>query len=160
MINHDDYHREMLRAMEKCQFIEETMKLCILSAINIAKLTTSKYFTLKYEIKDINKLPMGALTQKFSRIHQDKDLLTDLKSITKDRNFVAHQSLLFTLGELSNTDSTKEALKKLKEIGDKATNIHERLLDVRYELVRKNQFAIRDAISNDHELYKPSASTD
>ncbi|MGY0587929.1 MAG: hypothetical protein ACW7DS_16775 [Paraglaciecola chathamensis] len=148
MSNHDDYHSEMIKAMEKCQFIEETLKLCILSAIEIVKLTTSSYFSLNYSISEIAKLPMGPLVKKFSRICDDDQLIKDLRSITKERNFVAHQSLLFTLGELSNTESAKQALGRLKTISSQATDIHNRLLDVRYKLVRDKQQATRGAIES------------
>lgn len=136
----------MLRALELCQFIEETMKLSLLSAMNISQLMTAKYFSLKYELSDITKLPMGPLVNKLSRICDDEKLIQDIKSLTKDRNFVAHQSMLFTLGELSCTDSTEEAYRKIKIIGDRAAAIHERLLDLRYALVREEHIAMTDSI--------------
>lgn len=149
MIDHDAYNKEMLKAIERCQFIEETLKLCILSAIDITRLMTSKYFNLRYEMGDVVKLPMGPLIKKFSRVCQDDQLIKDLDKLRKERNFVAHQSMLFTLGELSDTESAENAFNKLKNIGEDATNIHERLLNIRYELVRKKQAAIRDTTENE-----------
>jgi hypothetical protein len=146
LIDHGDFQATTLRALEKCQFVEETLKLCILSAIEITRVMTSPYMTINYEAGDIAKLPMGPLINKFSRISQDEALIRDLRSLTKDRNFVAHQSLLFTLGELSDTESAEVALNKLKAIGDKASALHERVLDVRYTLAREKQRAIRDSI--------------
>lgn len=146
MIDHSEFQATTLRALEKCQFVEETLKLCILSAIEITQVMTSPYLTINYAAGDIAKLPMGPLINKFSRISQDEALIKDLRSLTKDRNFVAHQSLLFTLGELSDTESAEVALKKLKAIGDKASALHERVLDVRYALARGKQRAIRDSI--------------
>lgn len=135
-----------MKALERCQVIEEIMKLCILSAINISKFTTAKYFSLKYEMNEVTKLPMGPLVKKLSRICDDEKLIQDLKHLTSDRNFVAHESMLFTLGELSETASAEAAFNKIKAIGDKATEIHERLLDVRYAFVRKEHKAMTDSI--------------
>ena len=146
MIDHNEFQATMVRALEKCQFVEETLKLCILSAIEIAQVTTSPYIAINYKAGDIAKLPMGPLIKKFSRISQDGDLIRDLKSLTKDRNFVAHQSLIFTLGELSDTDSAEEALDNMKAIADRASALHERVLEVRCALVREKQRAIRDSI--------------
>lgn len=146
MIDHSEFQATTVRALEKCQFVEGTLKLCILSAIEITQVMTSPYLSINYKAGDIAKLPMGALIKKFSRISQDEDLIKDLKSLTKDRNFVAHQSLLFTLGELSDTDSAAVALSNLKAIGDRASALHERVLEVRYTLVREKQRAIRDSI--------------
>ena len=136
METEDTFQKEMMRALEKCQFIEETLKMCILSAVRIAGVKLSPYFPLRYKASEIAKLPLGLLIKKFSKINDDERLLQDLRDIVKDRNFVAHQSLLFTLGELEDTDFMGNALAKLSEIADRAGKIHKRVLDVRYSLVK------------------------
>ena len=132
----DAFQKEMMRALEKCQFIEETLKMCILSAVRIAEVKLSPYYSLRYKASEIAKLPLGPLIKKFSKINDDERLLQDLRDIAKDRNFVAHQSLLFTLGELEDTDFMSNALAKLSEIADRAGKIHERVLDVRISLIK------------------------
>jgi len=132
----EKYHNEMMRALERCQFIEETLKMCIMSAIKIAETKLSSYFPFNYKVSDISKLPMGSLIKKFTKINDDKELQKDLTDLTKERNFVAHQSLLFTLGELEDDQFMSSKIQKLKDIADRATKIHERVLDVRYSLVR------------------------
>ena len=56
-----NYKRELHNALEKCQFIEETLKLCIFSAVEIARLQLSPHFPVRYKSEDISKLPMGKL---------------------------------------------------------------------------------------------------
>jgi len=41
------YRDEINRALEKCQFIEETLKMCLLSVIEIARILVSPNFPLK-----------------------------------------------------------------------------------------------------------------
>ncbi len=130
------YRDELHRALEKCQFIEETLKMCLLSAIDIARIQVSPHFPLKYKAEDISNLPLGALVNKFAKINDDPALQTDLRKITKDRNQVAHRSLLFTIGELEDEEHMSEATLKMKGIAERATEIHHRVLDVQYELVR------------------------
>ena len=61
----EDYQAEIMRALEKFQFIEETLKECIFSAVKIAENKLTPYFPLNYQAKDISKLPLGPLINKF-----------------------------------------------------------------------------------------------
>ena len=63
-------------------------------------------------------------------------MIQDLRSIIHDRNHVAHKSLLFTLGELEDDSYIASEIKRMEKIIDTATDIHNRILDVIYELVR------------------------
>ena len=130
------YKKELHKALEKCQFIEETLRMCIFSAVEIARLQLSPHFPVKYKTEDISKLPLGALVNIFSKINNDTVLHKSLRKITQDRNDVAHRSLLFTLGELNNEDHMTEATRKMKEVVARATDVHNNVLDVRYALVR------------------------
>ena len=110
--------------------------MCIFSTVEIARLLLSRHFPVKYKPEDISKLPLGALASIFSKLNSDTALHVDLKRITRDRNDVAHRSLLFTLGELRDTKHMTEETLKMKDIATRATDIHQRLLDVRYALLR------------------------
>ena len=130
------YKKELNRALEKCQFIEETLKECLLSAIEIARIQVSPYFPVKYKASDISKLPLRPLVKAFGKINEDAVLHQELRKITKERNKVAHQSLLFTIGELKNKAHMSDATREMKSIAERATEIHHKVLDVRYQLVR------------------------
>jgi hypothetical protein len=130
------YKDELSRALEKCQFIEETLKECILSAIEIARMEVSQHFPIKYKVSDISKLPLSPLVKAFEKINEDSVLHQQLREITKERNMVAHQSLLFTIGELENEAHMSDATLEMKRITDRATEIHHQVLDFRYQLIR------------------------
>ncbi|MDO6441708.1 hypothetical protein [Marinobacter sp. 2_MG-2023] len=130
------YKDELSRALEKCQFIEETLKGCLLSAIEIARIQVSQHFPIKYKSSDISKLPLGPLVKAFEKINEDSLLHQQLREITKERNKVAHQSLLFTIGELENETQMADATLEMKRIADRATEIHHQVLDVRYQFIR------------------------
>ena len=130
------YRDELHRASEKCQFIEETLKMCLLSAIEIARIQVSPHFPLKIRAEDISNLPLGPLVKAFSKINDDTALHEDLRKITKERNQVAHRSLLFTIGELQDKAHMSAAILAMKGIVARATDIHNRVLDVRFEFVR------------------------
>ncbi len=140
----NDYKAEVGRALEKCQHIEETLKMCLLSALEIAQIQVSDHFPLNYKVENISKLPLGPLVNAFARINNDNILLTDLRKITEERNFVAHSSLLFTIGELKDANHMAEATQKISQIAEVATQIHNRVLDVRYELHQSLRRANRE----------------
>lgn len=129
------YKNELHNALEKCQFIEETLKMCIFSAAEIARLQLSPHFPINYRLEDISKLPLGKLVGIFSKINNDAVLHEALEKITKERNYVAHQSLLFTLGELQDEGHMAEATRTMKKIIKRATDVHNDVLSVRYKLI-------------------------
>ena len=130
------YQKELHNALEKCQFIEETLRMCIFSAVEIVRLQVSPHFPVRYESKDIAKLPLGALVKIFAKINSDTALHKSLKEITQERNDVAHRSLLFTLGELKDKHHMTEVTLKMKGIVARATVVHSKVLDIRYALLR------------------------
>lgn len=130
------YKDELYKALEKCQFIEETLKMCLQSAVEIARIQVAPHFPLKYSVKDISNLPLGPLAKAFSKINDDTALQVKLREITKDRNQIAHRSLLFAIGELEDRDYMLEEISKIKDITGRANEIHHCILEVRYELLR------------------------
>lgn len=144
------YSNELHRALENFQFIEETLKMCLLSAIDIARIRVSPHFPLKYNVKDVSNLPLGPLVKAFAKINNDTDLQNDLRNVTKERNQVAHRSLLFTIGQLEDPDHMSEATLKMKGIAEHAKEIHDRVLNVRYELVRALNKVRREHEKGEH----------
>lgn len=131
-----DYQHELQRALQTFQFIEETLKNCIHSFIEIAMLHDTAHFLRIGDTKNIDNLPLGRLVNAFRKFHDDKSLHSDLQKITKERNQVAHRSCLFTIGELDNVAHMAEATLNMKDIADHAHEVHNRVLDVRYELLK------------------------
>lgn len=130
------YQKAVHDVLEKFQFIEETLRMCISHAIEIAKLQLSAYYPLRITHADLSKLSMGKLVLIFSRINGDASLKKSLNSITTERNYVAHQSLLFTIGESRETTHMKQQIAKIDGIKERAMQVHNNLLDVRYKLFR------------------------
>lgn len=130
------YQKAVHDALERCQFIEETLRMCISHAMEIAKLQLSPYYPLKYTYADLSKLSMGKMASIFSRISDDASLKKSLNSITTERNYVAHQSLLFTIGESNDAIHMKQQIVKIDGIKERAILVHNSLLDVRYKLLR------------------------
>ena len=136
------YQQEVHDALERCQFVEETIRVYVSLAIKIAKLSLESHFPLQFTTKDLSKLSLGKLVNIFSRLSDDTSLISSLRKLTTGRNHVAHKSRLFTLGELQDPVHMSEATQKITEIRDSAKAAHESLLDKTYEL-RKSLHALR-----------------
>ena len=67
----NQYQKAVHDALERCQFIEETLRMCISHAMEIAKLQLSPYYPPKYTHVDLSKPSMGKMASIFSRISDD-----------------------------------------------------------------------------------------
>ena len=131
-----EYRDAVYRALERFQFIEEILRVYLDLAIQIAKIELKPYFPVNLTKKDLSKLPLGKLVQMFSQVNGNTALRSELKNVTPDRNHVAHQSMLFTLGELEDDAHISRRTQETNAIADHAKDVHEALLDERYELQR------------------------
>jgi hypothetical protein len=139
---HDGYQKEVHGALEKFQFVEETLRVYINLAIRIAKLEMANHFPVRFTTNDLSRLPLGRLASIFSRLTDNVFLKSSLKKITAERNFVAHRSLLFTLGELQDSNHMEQSLQKMRDIKKRAKQAHEALLEETWRL-RRSLSALR-----------------
>ncbi|GAF92435.1 unnamed protein product [marine sediment metagenome] len=129
-----EYREAVYRALERFQFIEETLRMYLDLVIQIAKIELTQYFPVNLTKKDLSKLSLGKLKDMFSRFNGNASLKSSLKKVTPDRNRVAHQSLLFTLGELKDNAHLTKLIHEMNEIESRAKEVHETLLDERWKL--------------------------
>jgi len=127
--NTNDYQKEVHDALEKCQFVEETLRVYINLVIDIAKLEMASHFPVRFTTTDLSKLPLGKLVGFFSKLSNNTSLISSLKNIATERNYVAHRSLLFTLGELQDPEHIAQAVLKMEDIKKRAKQVHDALLN-------------------------------
>jgi len=136
------YKDSVHRALERCQFIEETLRVYLDLATQIAKIELKSHFPVNITKKNLSKLSLGRLVEKFSQFNGNTLLKDNLRKVVPDRNRVAHQSLLFTLGEIQDDTYLRNLTDEMNEIEKQARNVHETLLDERWKL-QKSLRAIR-----------------
>jgi len=120
----------------KCQFVEETLRVYINLAIEIATLEMADHFPVRFTKADLSKLSLGKLVGVFSRLSDVGSLKSSLKNITAERNFVAHRSLLFTLGELQDSNHMAQSLQRMRDMKERASKAHKALLEEIWRLRR------------------------
>ena len=133
----EEYSKETISALEKCQFIEDKLKDCILTAIKINRTSKENKFAIKYKAKDIEKKPLGPLIKEFEKINDNTELNNELWNFKEERNNIAHASQLFTLGELEDKDHMLSAIEKMRERRTQAGDLHEKILEIFWKLMRQ-----------------------
>lgn len=136
------YREAVHRALERYQFIEETLRVYLDLVVQIAKIELSPHFPVNISKEDLSKFSLGKLVNEFSRFNGNRSLKALLKEVTRDRNRVAHQSLLFTLGELQDNAHLTKLIRQMNEFEKRAKEAHESLLDERWKL-HKSLVALR-----------------
>ena len=127
---------EVHAALEKCQFVEETLRVYINLTIEIAKIEMASFFPVRITTADLSKLSLGKLVGIYSRLSDNASLKSFLNNITTERNYVAHRSLLFTIGELQDAKHMRQSLQKMIDIKERAKKAHEELLEETWRLRR------------------------
>jgi len=138
----EQYQTEVRDALEKCQFVEETLRVYISLAIDIASKKLGNVFPIRFTESDLSKLSLGKLAAIFSRLTDNTSLKSSLHKITTERNYVVHRSLLFAIGELHDPIKLSESAKKMESIKKRAKDVHEELLAETWRL-RKERSALR-----------------
>lgn len=133
----DEYSKETILALEKCQFIEAKLKDCILTALEINKISKENKFAIKCKSKDIENKPLGPLIIEFKKINDDTELNNELWNFKDERNNIAHASQLFTLGESEDEDHMSEAIEKMRGRTTQAGELHDKILDVFWKLMHQ-----------------------
>ena len=122
--------------LERCQFVEETLRGYINLEIKKNKLTPKSHFPVRLNSKNLSRLSLGKLVSIFSNLNDDTSLISSLKKLIKERNFIAHESKLLTVGELKDPDYMSSVLDKVSKIKEHAKAAHESLLDKNNDLRR------------------------
>lgn len=133
----EEYSKETISALEKCQFIEDKLKDCILTAIEINRISEENKFAIRCKAKDIEKKPLGPLIKEFENINDNTELNNELWNFKDERNNIAHASQFFTLGELEDEDHMLAAIEKMRERTTQAGDLHEKILEIFWKLMRK-----------------------
>jgi len=129
--------------LEKYQHLEETIKACLQSYILCLDSNDSK----PCDERKLGKITLGASVTEFAKIHSDDTLISDLRRVVPERNKLAHGSLSLTIGECSDKDYLMRRTTELKDLTAQITEIHNRVLEVRFLYKRREREKLRKSKS-------------
>jgi len=88
-----DYIPQVLLVFQhlECALRQYLMRCEVMTATRLRGIIQWKW---KDSLKDIEKLSLGRLADRFARLNGNTGLIRRIKDAAKDRNFIAHQSYL------------------------------------------------------------------
>ena len=115
------------RALMRFQFIEEGMRVYLDSAYLLVKATLDGTLPVRLTRKQIESKTLRQLVGDFEKFNDNESLISDIRDLIEDRNFVAHQAFLVVGQRLLADASLSEEIDKLASIADKAEKCVEAL---------------------------------
>ena len=115
------------RALMRFQFIEEGMRVYLDSAYLLVKATLDGTLPVRLTRKQIESKTLRQLVGEFEKFNDNESLISDIRDLIEDRNFVAHQAFLVVGQRLLADASLSEEIDKLASIADKAEKCAEAL---------------------------------
>lgn len=126
-----DYFDNLASALMAFQYLEVTLKFYIRDCDRIIQKSVKDSFCYSVREDDIDKMPLGRLIEEFSRRSNRKDIISVLKKLNKDRNYVAHAGYLLNIEEQKDSE-------KMHKFADKIAKLTKAVKACMKELVREN----------------------
>ena len=131
MKTHSDYFDEVTRCMMSFQYIEEALKMVLvrLESLTYFRLRGYTHYDLKPKIDSIQNAAMGRLIDFLKIYTDDPKLIEDLKVVKKQRDLIAHQSLLMTVEQLKDDDFIQLKFSELEKVKECSNSLLMKICD-------------------------------
>jgi hypothetical protein len=93
------------------QLLELTLKLYIGTSYDYIHALVEDRIHFDFSIEDVENYPLERLLNVFGKLNKNSELKTRLNKLKKERNYIAHEALLVTIG----SDPNMETLHKKAE---------------------------------------------
>lgn len=108
------YTESFLHCLMLYQFIEESLRFCLVRCHATIKFRLEGYLTYESPLQAIEDAALGRLIDWYNPFTTNKDLIRDLRHIKTVRDHVAHQGLVFTLEEQLNEKLLEQKSEELE----------------------------------------------
>jgi len=117
---HQEYWNKLGNALTNFQFIEESIRMYLHFSYRIVSRKLENRTPFNFSYKDVRKESLGTLLEKFEKFNSNTRLIKKIRSLTKERNFIAHRAYLMTSEEQKDDKYLSKQIKKIEEIIDKS----------------------------------------
>lgn len=94
----DSYKATTLRILANFQLLELALKIYVGRTYELIRARVGNRVHFDYSISDVENFPLERLLSVFGKLNGNAGLLKRLNKLRVDRNHVAHESLLVTMG--------------------------------------------------------------
>lgn len=99
------YRDRTVGILTNFQLLEFILKMYIGEAYNYIHNLVEDRIHFGFSIKDVDTYPLERLLNVFDKLNRNEDLKKRLNKLRKQRNYIAHEALLVSLGSHSNMDT-------------------------------------------------------
>lgn len=94
MIDRHRYFNAVRDALTAFQMVEESLKVTISTCYTYIRSRVRDQLPFSYSRDDVDNLPLRGLLDIYRRLTPNQDIVTALRTLPKDRNYVAHQAFV------------------------------------------------------------------
>ncbi|MDF0377016.1 hypothetical protein GOC95_02210 [Methylophilus sp. YYY-1] len=102
------YKDRVLRILANFQLLELALKIYIGKSYEFINYLVEGRVHYDFSITDVENYPLERLLSVFGKLNGNQELQKRLNKLKSERNYVAHQALLVTIGNNLNTDTLHE----------------------------------------------------
>ena len=90
------------------QLLELSLKLYIGTSYDYIHILVEDHVRFDFSISDVENYPLERLLTLFSKLNDNEELKKRLNKLRKERNYIAHEALLVTVGSNPNMDKLQK----------------------------------------------------
>jgi hypothetical protein len=99
------YKDRTVGPLSNFQLLELTLKLYIGTSYDYIYVLVSGRIHFDFSIDDVENYPLERLLNVFGKLNKNKELKKRLNKLKKERNYIAHEALLVTIGLEPNMET-------------------------------------------------------
>lgn len=116
----DNYSRQVTLCMLTYQFIEFSLRFCLLRCHAIVKFRLDGHLPYEVPVQTIEDAALGRLIDWYKTYTTNQDLIKKLRNIKTERDHLAHQAYVLTLEEQHDDNFLLEKSRGLEAVHQRA----------------------------------------
>lgn len=98
----DFYKQRTVALLTNYQLLELSLKMYIGTSYDYIHMLVADHIYFDFSIKDVENYPLERLLNVFGKMNDNTDLKKRLNKLRNERNYIAHEALIVTIGDNPN----------------------------------------------------------
>ncbi|MCA2438574.1 MULTISPECIES: hypothetical protein [Vibrio] len=116
------YRDRTVGILTSFQLLELSLKLYIGKSYDFIHALVGDRIHFDFSIEDVENYPLERLLNTFVKLNGNKELHKRLNKLRKQRNYIAHEALIVTIGDNPNMDTLHEKSREFFELEDELSD--------------------------------------
>jgi hypothetical protein len=140
-LEQDLYQQRTVALLTNYQLLELTLKMYIGTSYDYIKMLVADHIQFDFSIKDVESYPLERLLNVFGKMNDNADLKKRLNKLRSERNYIAHEALIVTIGNNPNMDTLHKKAEDFFYLEDELMECLKLLTDEFAKLKIKGEFS-------------------